>query len=273
VIANAVERHVLALSGGWDSTCLAFELREREPRPYTLVCTPTGDEPDEMFAFWNRLGDLMGAPVLPVMNVTLGGLNGLIAHYGALPNHRQRWCTRRLKIEPYREQLKRWADEGPVTSYVGLRADETGRAGGAYDDIAGVAMRFPLREWGFDRARVVSSLEQRGVIPPDRTDCRRCYHQTLGEWWKLWRFDPASWASAVGQERDTGATFRSPRLHGDEPVMVTRFGLTFAACWRDTWPVRLADMQVLFERGLIPRGTQLQADLVRQSGQCRVCTI
>lgn len=268
-----VERHVLALSGGWDSTALALELTKREPRPYTFVCTPTGDEPDEMFAFWNRLGGLLGAPILPVMNVEVGGLNALIAHYGALPNPRQRWCTRRLKIEPYRDQLKRWAAEGPVTSYVGLRADEAGRAGGAYDDINGVTMRFPLREWGWDRAAVVSSLEQQGVIPPDRTDCKRCYHQTLGEWWMLWRFSPADWASAVAQEAATSSTFRTPRLLDGEPVMVTRWGLTFASCWRDTWPVRLADMQTLFEQGLIPRRTPLQTDLVRQSGQCRVCTL
>jgi hypothetical protein len=48
--------HVLALSGGHDSTALAFLLKDREPRPYNYVCTPTGDELPEMFAHWRNLG-------------------------------------------------------------------------------------------------------------------------------------------------------------------------------------------------------------------------
>lgn len=36
--------HVVALSGGKDSTALALRLAETEPRDYTYVCTPTGDE-------------------------------------------------------------------------------------------------------------------------------------------------------------------------------------------------------------------------------------
>lgn len=36
--------HVVALSGGHDSTAMAFLLNELEPRPYNYVCTPTGDE-------------------------------------------------------------------------------------------------------------------------------------------------------------------------------------------------------------------------------------
>lgn len=34
--------HVVALSGGKDSTAMALRLAEVEPREYTYVCTPTG---------------------------------------------------------------------------------------------------------------------------------------------------------------------------------------------------------------------------------------
>ena len=84
-------KHVVALSGGKDSTAMALRLAEIEPRDYIYVCTPTGDEPPAMFEHWRKLGDLLGAPILPIMADTL--IN-LIKRQNALPNWRQRWCTR-----------------------------------------------------------------------------------------------------------------------------------------------------------------------------------
>ena len=40
--------HIIGLSGGKDSTCLALLLKEHEPRPYNYVCTPTGNELPDM---------------------------------------------------------------------------------------------------------------------------------------------------------------------------------------------------------------------------------
>lgn len=240
--------HVVALSGGKDSTALALRLAEIEPRDYTYVCTPTGDELPEMFAHWNRLGELLGTRITPVMHRV--GLSGLVKEQNALPNNRMRFCTRMLKIEPYRKWLTL---NTPCVSYVGLRADEEGRAGGAYADIEGIEMRFPLREWGWGEADVLAYLEQRGVNIPERTDCARCYHQRLGEWWRLWREYPEIYADASRQEDEMGRTWRNPS--------------------RDTWPARLAEMRVRFEAGEIPPRTRTQPDLFRNVGACRVCTL
>jgi 3'-phosphoadenosine 5'-phosphosulfate sulfotransferase (PAPS reductase)/FAD synthetase len=78
--------HVVALSGGKDSTCQAVLLKEREPRPYVYVCTPTGDELPELFAHWRSLGDLLGSRLIPIIGGTLGGE---ISRYGSLPNRRR----------------------------------------------------------------------------------------------------------------------------------------------------------------------------------------
>jgi 3'-phosphoadenosine 5'-phosphosulfate sulfotransferase (PAPS reductase)/FAD synthetase len=244
--------HVVALSGGADSTALALRLREVMPETqFNWVCTPTGDELPEMFGHWRRLGDLLGSPLVPIMHRT--GLHGVIREQKCLPNNRIRYCTRILKIEPYRRWLKERAQHGPVVSYVGLRADEEGRAGGAYEDIDGVTMRFPLREWGWGRGDVLSYLEQRGVGIPERTDCSLCFHQRLGEWWRLWREFPDRYAEGERHEADTGHTFRNPS--------------------RDQWPAALRDLRARFEAGHIPPNTRLQHDLFRNSGACRVCTL
>jgi asparagine synthetase B (glutamine-hydrolysing) len=243
--------HVVALSGGHDSTALSLLLKEREPRPYNYVCTPTGDELPAMFAHWNDLGVRLGRRLVPIM---AGTLNSTIVAQGMLPNFRARFCTRILKIEPYRKMLKEQAALGPIISYVGLRADEEGRAGGAYADIDGVSMRFPLREWGLGENEVQATLARFGVVCPNRTDCAKCYHQRLGEWFELWRDHREAANEAVDFEVRYKATFRTPG--------------------RDTWPSALADLFAEFERGHIP--TQSLNRMARErmaTGSCRVCSL
>lgn len=265
--------HVLAASGGHDSTIMAFLLKEREPRLYNFACTPTGNELPEMFDFWRWLGSdaALGRRLIPIMaGMTL---DQLIEAEGMIPNRRARFCTRKLKIEPFRALLKELTAEGPVVSYVGLRADEEGRAGGAYADIDGVVMRFPLREWGMGEPHVQAGLAERGIVVPERTDCDLCYHQQIGEWWVLWKVHPELFAKGEAHEARTGFTFREPLLDdAGKPVMVARYGMTFTASSRDTWPVRLADLRALFERGHVPtvRRDPRVLDLFR-SGCSGVC--
>lgn len=245
--------HIVALSGGHDSTIMSFLLREREPRPYNYVCTPTGDELPEMFEFWRWLGssDGLGKPLIPIMN---GTLKSVIREQGSLPNFRLRFCTRILKIEPYRRFLKEQAALGPIVSYVGLRADEPGRAGGAYDDIEGVEMRFPLREWGMGETEVQAGLAERGIKCPDRTDCARCYHQRIGEWWELWWHHRDLYDDAVLDELASGNTYRTPG--------------------RDSWPTSLFDLAIRFEAGDIPEASLNRMLRERQMiGSCRVCRL
>ena len=244
--------HVVALSGGHDSTALAFLLRESHPeRPYNYLCTPTGNELPAMFAHWVDLGERLGRRLVPVM---AGTLHGIIRQEKMLPNFRARFCTRILKIEPYRKFLIEQAALGPVVSYVGLRADEEGRAGGAYSDIEGVEMQFPLREMGFDEDKVQAALRRFGVVCPDRTDCGDCYHQRLGEWFEYWRDHREAAMKAVAIEKEMGATFRTPG--------------------RDAWPTSLELLFAEFERGRIPTVSLNRMKRERMAaGGCRVCSM
>ena len=249
-------KHIVALSGGKDSTAMALRLADVEPRKYIYVCTPTGDELPTMINHWNRLESILGQPIIKVDGVTLGDL---ISHWSSLPSNKARWCTRVLKIERYNAWL---ADQDDIISYVGLRADEQGRAGMDFDDEA-ITIRFPLREWGWGESDVWDYLLKRDVKIPDRTDCARCYDQTLGEWWKLWRDYPDIYSDAEKQEariskiREKPCTFRNPK--------------------RDTWPADLISMRKRFEKGEIPRGTVLQNDFftggARRKKVCRACTL
>lgn len=236
--------HVGCLSGGKDSSAMALELRRRHPdRPFIWVFTPTGNEPEELFAHILKMGALLGSRIWPI---TCGlSLEGLIAKYNALPNWRQRWCTRELKIEPYGQWLALQAANGPIASYVGLRADEPEREGGDYEAIPGVEMVFPMRDWGWGIGQVIACLEALGICIPARTDCEWCFHQTLTEWRNLWLNNPDSYSRGSAHELGTGHTFRSPS--------------------RDTWPASMAGMAVRFAAGDIPRAR-------KRLTACRVCS-
>ena len=232
-------RHVVALSGGKDSTALALRLAEVEPREYTYICTPTGRELPDMEAHWTRLESLLGAPVLRITN---GTLDSWVRHWNALPNFRQRWCTRVLKIEPMMAWL---LAHRPATHYVGLRADEESR-GGIYGDAAAMT-RYPLREWGWGLAEVLAYLRDRRVAIPPRTDCDVCFFQRVSEWKALLRRYPSRFKDGEAYEALTGATFRTPG--------------------RDSWPVALRDFRAAVEQ-------QQEFDLEDEPADtCRACTL
>lgn len=234
--------HIGAISGGKDSVAMAVLLTELQPDiKFTWVCTPTGNEPPEWFAHMRKLRDIIG-PITPIMYP--GGLAALIGQRNALPNWRQRWCTRVLKIEPFAAYLMQHA---PAKFYVGLRADEEAREGGDYQNVPNVEMIFPLRDAQMGIAEVLQFLINRDITIPKRTDCMVCFFQRLIEWWELWSNNLAAYLEGEAWELKTGYTFRSPG--------------------RDTQPTSLRDLRIKFETGYIPRDTR---DTLNKM-QCRVC--
>lgn len=242
-MSTSVVRHVVGLSGGKDSTALALALNELEPRNYEYICTPTGHELPEMEAWWDRLEVLLGKPLIRITNHGRT-LTDLIQIYNALPNNRQRWCTRQLKIEPTIAWCVRNA---PVKLYVGLRYDEDEREG-IYSDL--VQSDFPFRRWRWTIDDVWDYLEAKKLhdCVPVRTDCYDCYDQKIREWWALWKFYPDRFETACLEEDRTGRTFRSPT--------------------RDTWPAGLREMAIEFAAGRKIRG-----GTEPKRSACRVCSL
>jgi hypothetical protein len=232
--------HVVALSGGKDSTAMALRLAEVEPRDYTYICTPTGRELPVMDAHMETLAGLLGKPILRVTN---GTLDSWIREWKTLPNFRMRWCTRVLKIEPMMAWLLK---HQPCTQYVGLRADEESREG-IYGDVAAMT-DYPLRRWGWGISEVRGYLREREITIPTRTDCDVCFFQRIDEWKALLRQHPERYAEGEAYEALTGATFRTPG--------------------RDSWPNGLAALRDAFGRqpGL-PFSTEREEDM------CRACTL
>lgn len=216
--------HIIALSGGKDSTALALALQRYEPRDYVVITNPTGNELPEMEQHLRSVEARLG---LPVQRVGCGlSFEGLIYRKRMIPNYRARFCTPVLKIEPTQKYLRQF--DNPVL-YVGLRADEENRGGADY----GIECRFPFREWGWGLPEIRRLLKEREMRIPKRTDCALCFFQRIDEWWSLWRHYPSYWEQGERIESELGNTFRTPG--------------------KDGWPTALRDLRTSFQKGLTPK--------------------
>lgn len=244
--------HVVALSGGKDSTAMALRLRELNPdREYEYVCTPTGDELPEMHRHWQDLERRLGKKIHKIsLYPNENGLLALIRDQKMIPNFRARFCTRMLKIEPMISWLIR---NRPVTHYVGLRADEETRVG-IYGDIEGVQHDYPMQKWGWGIGDVRSYLKEKGIEIPKRTDCALCFFQRLYEWRDLSVHHPTRYQAGVDIEAEVGHTFRSPQ--------------------RDTWPAGLEGLRGEFMSGREIRGARsIQSENCELDLFCRTCSL
>lgn len=234
-------KQIVAFSGGKDSTALVLRMAELGEN-FECLFTPTGNELPALAAHVRAVIQMIDRPLVTPPNLSL---MFWIQKHQALPNWRQRWCTRQIKIEPCIAYL---TDHPGSMLCVGLRADEDDREG-LYGPYA--VYRYPMREWGWKKADVFTYLDTRGVRVPARTDCALCYGQQLNEWYSLWRDYPTEWAKGELVEAQMGHTFRSPG--------------------RDTWPASLVDLRAKFEAGFIPRDTELNLNLFDNTQPCRVC--
>src|SRR5580765_522870 len=120
--------HVLGLSGGKDSAALAvFMKQHHSDLPIRYFFTDTGKELPEVYEFLGRLEGFLGTEIKRLNPDR--DFDFWLRQYGNfLPSPQVRWCTRQLKLLPFRQWIRPWLDAGDaVVSYVAIRADEDHR--------------------------------------------------------------------------------------------------------------------------------------------------
>lgn len=223
-------RHIIALSGGKDSSALAVYMSDpnrwqrhlgktdaepREPLENAeFVFCDTGTELEETYEYLDMLETKLGQPIERLQADSPPGKTPF-DHYlelygGFLPSANMRWCTRNLKIKPFEQYI----GDDPVVNYVGIRADED-REGyiSTKDNITSV---FPFREDGLDKEDVFRILEDSGLGRPEyydwrsRSGCYFCFYQRRSEWVGLKENHPELYEKAKEYEKtdeDTGESF------------------------------------------------------------------
>ncbi len=117
-------RHVLGISGGKDSAALAMYMQMYHPEiDMEYYFSDTGKELPETYELISELESFLGKKILK-LEANHSHKNPF-DHYldiynGFLPSSMARWCTQKLKLEPF----ERWIGDDLAISYVGIRDDE-----------------------------------------------------------------------------------------------------------------------------------------------------
>ena len=202
-------RHILALSGGKDSSALAVYLRDKVPNLEYVFCD-TGVELEETHEYLKKLESFLDIKIT-IITAAEGFDFYLNMFSGFLPDANTRWCTRMLKLKPY----EKFIGDDPVVSYVGIRADEPHRQG-YISGKNGVTTVFPFAEDGLVKSDIYRILEDCGLGLPSyyqwrsRSGCFFCFFQQRREWVGLLENHPGLFAQAEAYEKidpDTGERF------------------------------------------------------------------
>ena len=198
-------RHILSLSGGKDSTALAIYLRDRIPDLEYVFCD-TGKELPETYDYIDRLEAYLGKSVTR-LNADRDFDHYLQIYNGVLPDARTRWCTRKLKIEPF----ERYVGDTPCINYIGIRADEPHRKG-YISTKPNITPKYPFIEDGITRQDVFNILHESGLGLPEyyewrsRSGCYFCFFQRRIEWVGLLNNHPDLFEQAAAYEKIDEAT-------------------------------------------------------------------
>ncbi|NJN66150.1 MAG: phosphoadenosine phosphosulfate reductase family protein [Chloroflexaceae bacterium] len=195
-------RHIVSLSGGKDSTALAIYLRDFIPQLEYVFCD-THKELPETYDYLKRLEAYLQHPIVS-LNASRGFDHWLDMYNGMLPSKQVRWCTRKLKIEPF----EAYVGNEPVWNYLGIRADENRKA--YVSTKPTITAVYPFKEHGLVLSDIERILEESGMGLPDyyewrtRSGCYFCFFQRTGEWIGLKEQHPHLYELAKDYEREKG---------------------------------------------------------------------
>lgn len=200
-------RHVLGLSGGKDSAALAVYMQEQYPEiPMEYFFADTGEELPEVYSFLGRLEAYLGREIVR-LNSGRPFKYWLETFNNFLPSQQARWCTVKMKLEPFKEWIRADLERGlTIHSYVAIRCDEDSRSG-MLTNAHNLRVVMPFRTDGVDKAGVYAILERSGLGLPEyyswrsRSGCTFCFFQQKIEWVRLMERYPIAFREAAELEK------------------------------------------------------------------------
>ncbi|MFI3300452.1 MAG: phosphoadenosine phosphosulfate reductase family protein [Candidatus Gastranaerophilales bacterium] len=204
--------HILSLSGGKDSTALAFFMKENNPEIFErmeLVFCDTECEIPETYDYLNKIEVFLNKKITRLKPEK--SFDHLYQTRKFLPSIVNRWCTVELKINVYKKyidkKLKNISPDAIIKTYVGIRADELGR-GLSTEKNDKLKTIFPFQEFGICKSDVEDILVNNGIGYSDyykwrkRSGCYFCFYQSKMDWINLYENHPELYFKAMQYEKD-----------------------------------------------------------------------
>ena len=155
-------KHLLALSGGKDSSALAIYMLDKGIDMEYVFCD-TEKELDETYEYLTKLESYLGKKIIFLKYADGYGFDEILQiKNGFLPSPESRWCTEYLKLKPYEQYIS----DNDVISYVGIRADEPHRKG-YISTKPNIKTVFPFVEDNIRREDVIRILNESGLGIPN----------------------------------------------------------------------------------------------------------
>ena len=156
-------RHVLGISGGKDSAALAIYMKQNYPDlDIEYYTSDTGKELQDTYDLIENLENFLGKEIikLPALeDDSLNPFDHFIKMYnGFLPGSISRWCTKKLKLEPF----EKFVGNDLVISYVGIRGDEDRE--GYISKKSNIQSIFPFRKNIFSEDVTAKFLSNSNIL-------------------------------------------------------------------------------------------------------------
>lgn len=205
------EYHILSLSGGKDSTALAFFMKENMAEIFEkteLVFCDTECELPETYDYLNKIEIFLGKKISRIKPFT--SFEHLIQLHNFLPTPHRRWCTVELKTKPFKKFVydKISNDKNTIIKlYIGIRSDEIQRASfGKYDDSI-IQENYPFVDYNIFHNDVLKILDNAGIGLPEyykwtsRSGCYFCFFKSKLSWLLLNEYHPDLYQKAIDMEQ------------------------------------------------------------------------
>ncbi len=210
------EYHILSLSGGKDSTALAFFMKENMPEIFEkleLVFYDTGCDLPETYDYLNKIEIFLNKKITKVKPEK--SFEHIFHTNFLIPAPHRRYCTVELKVKPSWKHIYKKIEKeglGIFNLYIGIRADEAWRKGispKTEQEKKLVNPKYPFIDYLITKSDVENILVSKGILYPDyykwraRNGCYFCFYQKPIDWINLYEKHPELYKKAMYYE-ETG---------------------------------------------------------------------
>jgi hypothetical protein len=207
---------VVSFGGGTDSTAMLIGLYQKQDPVDLILFADTGGEKPHTYGHIRLFSEWLmehGMPRIEVVKYKKETLEENCLRIKGLPSiaYGFKKCSLKFKVQPQDQYVNNWqlAKDAwkrgeKVVKMIGYDATEERRASRPSSEINArkYNFRYPLIEWGWDRAKCIEVIKSAGIPLPGKSACFFCPSSKAQEVKQLAKDYPDLAARAVAMEKN-----------------------------------------------------------------------